>query len=141
MEGGTKMEVPKKLSLKDLNLRAASDVPFRLQLKDTEGKALPVFLLVLGDNSDKVQSVVRNEMNRRRQQSAVASKRGREEEVTLVEDDEELALDSLVARTVGWEGIDEPFSAEHCRELYRNNSEVRKQVLAASQNAANFTKK
>lgn len=142
----TDVVVTKGVDIGELDLVSASDVAFEFEVvspKDERG--LGVFISVVGENADRVQRVLRGEFNRRRKLEVQMQKRNKQE-ATPIEEDEQLAIESCVARTVGWRGLTKggaefPFTAENARKLYTSNSAIRAQVAAASNNVANFSKK
>jgi hypothetical protein len=129
------------VSLEDLDLTAGSEQAFELELVSPKTeKPMGVFIMVLGDNAPSVQKFLRKHINKARQEDVNRTKRGRDDEVRLIEDDVDFAIQSCVVRTVGWRNIKEEFNEENARKLFTKNPLIRRQVLDASNNAANFTK-
>ena len=126
-------------SLADLDLVSASENSFEFEYLRPDGRETGVFIKVIGSQAPKVQEWIRKSLNRRRAQEALATKRGKEIE-RLVEDDEQFGIDAAAIRIVGWSGISEPYTPEAAKILVTNNSEVRDQVLEASNNLGNFSK-
>lgn len=127
------------LSLADLDLVSASENSYEFEYIRGNGAATGVFISVLGAQAPVVQEWIRKSLNRRRSQEAMAAKRGKEIE-RLVEDDEQFGIDAAAVRIVGWRGLSEPYSPENAKVLVTKNSEVRDQVLEASNNLGNFSK-
>ena len=127
------------ISLADLDLVSASENSFEFEYLRPDGRETGVFIKVIGSQAPKVQEWIRKSLNRRRAQEALATKRGKEIE-RLVEDDEQFGIDAAAIRIVGWSGISEPYTPETAKILVTNNSEVRDQVLEASNNLGNFSK-
>lgn len=127
------------MSLADLDLVSASENSFEFEYLRPDGRETGVFIKVIGSQAPKVQEWIRKSLNRRRSQEALAAKRGKEIE-RLVEDDEQFGIDAAAIRIVGWSGIAEPFTPEAAKILVTNNSEIRDQVLEASNNMGNFSK-
>lgn len=129
------------VSLEDLDLTVGSEQAFELELVSPKtGKPMGVFISVLGDNAPSVQKFLRKHINKARQEDANRVKRGRDEEVRLIEEDVEFAIESCVVRAVGWRNIRDEFTPDNVRKLFTKNPLIRRQVLEASNNAANFTK-
>lgn len=126
-------------SLADLDLVSASENSFEFEYLRPDGRETGVFIKVIGSQAPKVQEWIRKSLNRRRAQEALATKRGKEIE-RLVEDDEQFGIDAAAIRIVGWSGISEPYTPEAAKILVTNNSEIRDQVLEASNNLGNFSK-
>lgn len=126
-------------SLADLDLVSASENSFEFEYLRPDGRETGVFIKVIGSQAPKVQEWIRKSLNRRRAQEALATKRGKEIE-RLVEDDEQFGIDAAAIRIVAWSGISEPYTPEAAKILVTNNSEVRDQVLEASNNLGNFSK-
>lgn len=129
----------KELSLADLDLVAASENSFEFEYLRPDGRETGVFINILGSQAPKVAKWIRNALQRRRDQEALATKRGKEI-IRLVEDDEQFGIDAAAIRIVGWRGISEPYTPEAAKILVTNNSEIRDQVLEASNNMGNFSK-
>ncbi len=129
----------KALSLSDLDLVSASENSYEFEYLRGNGEATGVMISVVGSQAPKVQEWIRKSLNRRRSQEAIAAKRGKEVERT-VEDDEQFGIDAAAIRIVGWKGISEPYSPENAKILCTMNSEIRDQVLEASNNLGNFNK-
>lgn len=127
------------ISLADLDLVSASENSFEFEYLRPDGRETGVFIKVIGSQAPKVQEWIRKSLNRRRAQEALATKRGKEIE-RLVEDDEQFGIDAAAIRIVGWSGISEPYTLEAAKILVTNNSEIRDQVLEASNNLGNFSK-
>ncbi|MGT2429244.1 hypothetical protein ACU4HD_11950 [Cupriavidus basilensis] len=131
---------PKTRSIASLNLVQASETGFEVEIKDSSGIGLGVFITVRGDHSDTVKAYNRKRINERRELAYVAAKKGENLLPDQVEDDEARAIEGAVLRTIGWRGLDETFSPDDARLLYNVNPEVRAQVYAAAAESGNFLK-
>lgn len=131
------------VSLASLNMRKASEEPFKFEYIGPDGSNSGITLHVLGGHSDTVNNEVNRLLNERRRKEAAAQARqrtGRKEEgFTPVEDDIAFAQRLNAVRLVGWEGITEPWSQENALELIRINPHLADQVAEASGDLSNFT--
>jgi hypothetical protein len=129
----------KLLSIDDLDLTAASDTPFDLELLNTKGVKTGVTLQVLGSESEKVQEWTNRQANRIRTQATQKSVTGKEK-VRTAEEDDEYIIESAVVRVIGWSGLAEPFNKENVTRLMARNVHARMQVLQASNELGNYSK-
>jgi len=129
----------KLLSIDDLDLTAASDTPFNLELLNTKGVKTGVALQVLGSESEKVQEWTNRQANRIRTQATQKSVTGKEK-VRTAEEDDEYIIESAAIRVVGWSGLAEPYSKENATRLMGRNVHIRMQVLQASNELGNYSK-
>jgi hypothetical protein len=144
-------------SLKSLDARAASEVPFEFEYIQ-DGVETGVWFSVLGGQSSQVTSEVNSMMNDRRRAQAtkeLAAKTGGRKPVDFVTVESDLEFGERVAavRLVGWRtanadisdltkeqqkrfaGIEEPYTPELALELIRSN-----QVAEKSSAMGNFMK-
>jgi hypothetical protein len=129
----------KTLSLADFNLSKSCDTPFEFEyIKGSTGKGSGLFLNVVGKDSDRAKVWSRKALNKLRQRDAVLAKKNRDN-VRPVEDDEEFSNEMVANRIVGWRGIADAYSEANALLLVSSNSEIREQVLAASDETGNFT--
>lgn len=129
------------LDLNDLDAVAAGDTPFEIEYVRADGSGSGVFLLVLGSQSEKVQSAVNKLVNDRRKkqaQAAAVTKGADKAEFTPIEDDIAFGHRLTAVRVVGWRGIKQEWSAETAFRLVSRNSEIAEQVTTASNNLGNF---
>lgn len=130
-----------KLDLSALDVRKGADAGFELQLQHPQSAApLPIWITVLGADSDVYQSALREQSRKRTDRLA----RGRRAPVTP-EEVEAAALDLLSGITIGWraectlDGQPFPaFSQSEARKLYARFPWVREQVDVAMGDRANF---
>lgn len=155
------MTKAKGISIGSLNAVSASEQPFEFEVVGPDGKLLGVFLSVLGGQSPIVTAHTNRLINERRKAQAL-----RESKVTTmnpgagvapVEDDVAFGQTLAAVRIVGWrnptntagldaeqlerfQGIEDEFSPALALQLCRINADISAQVLAHSNNMANFTK-
>ena len=130
-----------QLDLNDLDAVTAGDTPFEIEYVRADGSGSGVFLLVLGGQSEKVQSEVNRLVNDRRKkaaQAAVVTKGADAATFTPIEDDIAFGHRLTAVRLVGWRGIKQDWSAENAFRLISRNSEIAEQVTTASNDLANF---
>jgi hypothetical protein len=132
-------ETTKLLSIDDLDLTAASDTPFDLELLNTKGVKTGVTLQVLGSESEKVQEWTNRQANRIRTQATQKSVTGKEK-VRTAEEDDEYIIESAAIRVIGWSGLAEPYSKDNATRLMGRNVHIRMQVLQASNELGNYSK-
>lgn len=132
----------KTLSLKDLNLSAASEEGHEYEVTSpVTGKGLGVFITVRGDHSEKVRAFERKRYNTQAHEKYMADRRGlKTDDFTPIEDIEALVVESAVVRTIGWRGLDEPFNEENARVLYATNVDIREMTRKKAAESANFMK-
>lgn len=128
----------KVFSVGDINTRAAADRGFDLELEYPRGKGLGVFLTVLGEHSEAVESFETERADKKAEENYEALKNGgskaRSTKEVLAEN-----LESAVFRVTGWRGLKEEFSKELLRTFLKNNPDFVDQVIAGSRNRGNFT--
>lgn len=127
--------------LDDLDAVSASETPFELEYIRADGANTGVFLLVLGSQSEKVQSEVNRLVNdrRKKQAQAAALRKGADKaDFTPIEDDIAFGHRLTAVRLVGWRGIKQEWSAENAYRLVSRNSEIAEQITTASNDVANF---
>ena len=132
-------ETAKLLSIDDLDLTAASDTPFDLEVLSLKGVKTGVTLQVLGSESEKVQDWTNRQANRIRTQATQKSVTGKEK-VRTAEEDDEYIIESAAIRVVGWSGLAEPYSKDNAARLMARNVHIRMQVLQASNDLGNYSK-
>lgn len=128
------------VSLDDLDITKKCDDVFEFEYIDPNGNNTGIFISVIGKHSKKVQQFANDEINKARKQRALDAKRGKTEDFSPVEDDIDFIIRDAANRIVGWRGIDNPCSPENTEFLCRINPEIRRQVVEASNELANFTK-
>jgi hypothetical protein len=139
----TKTSIDTAFDLNDLDAVSAGDTPFEVEYLRADGSGSGVFLLVLGSQSEKVQSEVNRLVNDRRKKQALAASvtsrnNTQAEAFTPIEDDIAFGHRLTAVRLVGWRGIKQEWSAENAYRLVSRNSEIAEQVTAASNNLGNF---
>lgn len=127
------------LSIDDLDLTAASDTPFDLEVLNTKGVKTGLTLQVLGSESEKVQDWTNRQANRIRTQATQKSVSGKDK-VRTAEEDDEYIVESAAIRIVGWKGLKEDFTKDNATRLMARNVHIRMQVLQASNDLGNYSK-
>lgn len=128
------------ISLESLDLTKQCEEAFEFEYIAPQGEKTGVFISVIGRHSEKVQKFGRSEANRVRRQMALEQKRGKGDGFVPVEDDEDLIIRDAAVRINGWRGIDQSCTPENAELLCRINPEIRRQVVEASNELANFTR-
>lgn len=139
----TKTSIDTLFDLNDLDAVAAGDTPFEIEYLRADGSGSGVFLLVLGSQSEKVQSEVNRLVNDRRKKQALAASvtsrnNTQAEAFTPIEDDIAFGHRLTAVRLVGWRGIKQEWSADNAYRLVSRNSEIAEQITTASNNLGNF---
>jgi hypothetical protein len=132
-----------KLDLCDLDVRKGAEAGFELQLAHPQsGTPLPIFITVLGADSDLYQTALRTQQRRRMERLA----RGKRTPITP-EEIEEDALALLAGITTAWrtapgvtlDGQAFPaFSQNAAKQIYQRFPWIREQVDQAMGDRANF---
>jgi hypothetical protein len=133
-----------KRSIADFNTRKSAEVPFKFEYLLPDGTGSGLILHVLGDNAPAVVAERNRLINEERQRQVAAQamlKPGQTAPAQPVEKDIEFGDKLAAVRLVGWDGVDDPHTPEAAMELISNSPEIREQVVAASQNLGNFTKR
>lgn len=127
------------LSIDDLDLTAASDAPFDLEVLSIKGVKTGITIQVLGNESQKVQEWTNRQANRIRTQATQKSVTGKDK-VRTAEEDDEYVIESAVVRIVGWSGLKDEFTKDNVTKLMNRNVHVRMQVMTASNDLGNYSK-
>ena len=127
------------LSIDDLDLTAASDTPFDLEVLNTKGVKTGLTLQVLGSESEKVQDWTNRQANRIRTQATQKSVSGKDK-VRTAEEDDEYIVESAAIRIVGWSGLKDEYTKDNATRLMARNVHIRMQVLQASNDLGNYSK-
>lgn len=127
------------LSIKDFDFASASEAPCKLQLKDVDGKKLPVFFHVIGSESETFRRAVYRIENAARQERAEAAQQSWRKKFKPIESDIEEGNELTAERVVGWEGISENFDRALLVQLFDRNAHFAKQVTDCSNTAGNFS--
>ena len=128
----------KLISISAIDTRAAAARGFELELEYPRGTGLGVYLTVLGEHSEAVESFEIDRADKRAEEGFEAARKGsvkaRTSREVLAEN-----LESAVFRVVGWRGVQEEFSKDLLRAFLQRNPDFVDQVIAASRDRANFT--
>ena len=127
------------LSIDDLDLTAASDTPFDLEILNIKGVKTGIIIQVLGSESEKVQEWTNRQANRIRTQSTQKSVTGKDK-VRTAEEDDEYIIESAAVRVVGWKGLKDEYTKDNATRLMSRNVHVRMQVLTASNDLGIYSK-
>jgi len=127
------------LSIDDLDLTAASDTPFDLEILNIKGVKTGIIIQVLGSESEKVQEWTNRQANRIRTQATQKSVTGKDK-VRTAEEDDEYIIESAAVRVVGWKGLKDEYTKDNATRLMSRNVHVRMQVLTASNDLGNYSK-
>lgn len=127
------------LSIDDLDLTAASDTPFDLEILNIKGVKTGIIVQVLGSESEKVQEWTNRQANRIRTQATQKSVTGKDK-VRTAEEDDEYIIESAAVRVVGWKGLKDEYTKDNATRLMSRNVHVRMQVLTASNDLGNYSK-
>ena len=132
------------LSIDDLDLTAASDTPFDLEILNIKGVKTGIIVQVLGSESEKVQEWTNRQANRIRTQATQKTVTGKDR-VRTAEEDDEYIIESAAIRIVGWKNVGKGgapllYSLENALWLMSRNVHVRVQVLTASNDLGNYSK-
>ena len=127
------------LSIDDLDLTAASDTPFDLEILNIKGVKTGIIIQVLGSESEKVQEWTNRQANRIRTQATQKSVTGKDK-VRTAEEDDEYIIESAAVRVVGWQGLKDEYTKDNATRLMSRNVHVRMQVLTASNDLGNYSK-
>lgn len=129
-------------SLDAFDATAASDKPIEMEIILPDGSNSGAFLLILGNESSKVQAEVNRLVNERRKKAlrAEAVRTKGDAAFTPIEEDIEFGHRLTAVRVVGWRGIKEEWSPENAYRLVSRNASIAAQVTQASGEVADFLK-
>lgn len=133
------MTKSKTVSLEDLNLSKQCEDAFEFEYINPAGDKTGIYISVIGSNAEKVRKFSIAEANKVRREAALKGKR-KDNEFTPIEDDIEYFVRDAANRIVAWRGIDQECTTETAEYLCRVNSEIRRQVVEASNELSNFTR-
>jgi hypothetical protein len=132
------------VSLEDLNLSKQCENAYEFQYIAPGRLESGIYISVIGSNAEKVRQLSISEANRVRREAALrkeAEQKGKtSDEFTPIEEDIEYFVRDAANRIVAWRGITQECNAENAQYLCRINSEIRRQVVEASNELSNFTK-
>jgi hypothetical protein len=133
------------VSLKSLDARASSDIPFEFEYILPNGEGSGIFLSILGSQSKTVTEAVNKMMNERRRIAETAelnARTGGRKTAAIIPVEDDIAFGQKMAaiRLVGWKGIAEPFDPDLALELCEMNQDIANQINERSNDLANFMK-
>lgn len=123
----------------------SAEIGYEFELKLPTGAGSGAYLTVIGEQSSTVKQYSRRKFQEYQQRQAIAKRKGREEEFSL-EEAEEIAVESALVRLTNWRGVTEDdkevkFNKDNAREILKNHSWIRDQVMEESSDILNFTPK
>lgn len=136
----------KTIDLSSLDTAAACDKGFEIELKHpVTKKGLEQYITVLGRDGKVYREHLNFVLNEKRKQSAINLRRGIEQELSTREQEEQEAIDSLVAVTVAFRNIyykseKLDFTPANARRLYTEQLFIMRQVDEAFADLENFMK-
>jgi hypothetical protein len=140
------------MDLSNIDVTAACDKPFEYEIKHpVTGEGVGTFILIVGKDSKIYQNAIRASIAVDENEALAASRLGTKIVAKSLSVREAENIDFIVAATTGWRNMtytsksgkvlgDADFSADNARILYTEQIEVRRQVIAAINNLANFMK-
>lgn len=130
-------------SLASMNAERAGETAYEFEFLE-EGQPTGVFLQVIGGQTKRVKEWTMARLKQRRIAAAAREMNGSnrpEDKVEAPEDDVSFGQEAAAVRLVGWRGLEEEFTPELGLELCRTNADAVRQIMAASEKAANFTRR
>lgn len=129
-------------SLDDLNVTKSCEKGFEFEVKDDQtGKGTGIFLTVIGGHAQRISDFIETTMNERRTADEMAKKRdprGKQIHIVPIQDDIDYSTALVAIRVVAWRGIKDPYTPEGAIKLCTINPPIKEQILAVSENLANF---
>lgn len=133
------------LDLSKLNVNKQSEEGYEFELlHPVTNEPVGAKITIRGEQSSTVRNYSKKKYNEYKLREQQAKRRGREVEELTLDEAEELAVESAVARIIGWSGITEDgkkelaFSPENAAIVLKEHSWIRDAIMEASQNLANF---
>lgn len=128
------------------NFNKAAEAGFTFNLELPTGEVSDASLTVIGEMSKDVRDYSKRKYQEYQNKVAIAKKRGREMEDITLEEAEEMAVETALVRLVGWEGFTEngkkvEFSKDKAREILKEHSWIREQIMLKSADVVNFRPK
>jgi len=136
----------KLIDLSELDTAQACENGAEIELRHpTTREGLNQFIKIVGKDSKTFSDYVSRKGNSERRRSFEATRRGKPVEPTTIEQDQEGAIDLLVACTVGfrniiWNGKPLEFSQDNAKMLYSERAFIRRQIDEAIVDLENFIK-
>jgi len=124
---------------------AASESGYTFEPTYPDGTGIGATITVRGPDSDKVRSMLRQQISIINAREQTAKKRGREVDPQSLDELEAQVIDLAVAYTITWSGfkdgdkVIEPTEANF-RSIYADYSWIRRQVIDEAQDLGNFVR-
>lgn len=139
------MTAKKKYDLASLDIVAASNKPFELELLHPESKEpLGMFISHVGKESDVLKEYNKEIADNRLRQIAAYEKRGEEAPLIFTEENNRISIERIVACTTGFRDVNfngnVEFNHTNAIKLYTKFPWIVKQVDASIVNLSNFMK-
>ncbi len=132
--------------LKNNNYSVAAALGYTFNLELPTGEVSDATLTVIGDLSKEVRDYSKRKYQEYQNKINIAKKRGKEVEDITLEEAEEMAVESALVRLTDWSGFTEggkkvEFSKEKAKEILKEHSWIRDQIMLKSSDVVNFRPK
>ena len=131
------------LDLNKNNLADAAEAGYEFEIVlPGSGDKTGAFVTVRGEMSKHVKAFARSKFREFQIREQQAKRRGKESDLSI-EEAEDLAVETAVARVISWrgiteDGVDVPFNQENAERVFREHSWIREQVMEESGQLLNF---
>lgn len=131
--------------VKKQDFSVAAEAGYEFELKLPTGAGSGAYLTVIGAQSPTVRQYSKRKFQEYQQRQQIAKRKGKEEELSL-DEAEELSIESALVRLIDWKGITEEgkevkFSKDKAREILKQHSWIRDQIMEESDFVGNFVPK
>ncbi len=131
--------------VKLMDFSVAAELGYEFELKLPTGSGSGAYLTVIGAQSPAVKQYSKRKFQEYQQRQQIAKRKGKEEDISL-DEAEELSIESALVRLVDWKGITEEgkevkFSKDKAREILKQHSWIREQIMEESDFVGNFVPK
>lgn len=123
----------------------SAEIGYEFELKLPTGAGSGAYLTVIGEQSSTARQYAKRKFQEYQQRQQIAKRKNRDDDFTL-EEAEEIAVETALVRLVGWKGLTEDgkevkFDKEKAREILKQHSWIRDQIMEESADILNFTPK
>ena len=136
-----KQAVPKIYNLDELDTVSPCETPVEIELTDTRGNPIGVYVSVLGEFSTQVGNGLNKLINQSRLQDTLNAKANAEQKYKPIEEDIEFGRKSVAIRVAAWRNIAEPCTLDNVVKLLTKNPHFAEQINSTSKDLGKYLSK
>lgn len=119
-----------------------SEQGHEFELKEKDGvTGTGVVLVVIGKHADAVTKHAAKIINQAQRDALMAQKSGKPAPMKTLEELREQNIEAAAIRVTGWKNVKQPFSADLLKNALRRNPHWIDQIVEASDDLGNFSRK